>query len=93
MKPIKYIPVFVGKTEDGTRIVLYRNMLMISVDLYIRVGDGEVQHLSDGAEVETWFETGYDRHHISIVSPEWNGKASGTRAELVKEEGIRDKTF
>lgn len=88
---IKYIPVFSGKTDDGEKLVVYKNVLKISMELLIKVGDGELQVLSKGAELEDWYDRLDDYHHISIVSPEWTGKASGAYADLIKEEGLRDE--
>lgn len=88
VRPIKYAPIFVGQTEEGERIVLY-NLVGHEDSLHIKRPDGELWALSPGAKVEMGFESTEAKLHISIQSPEWTGKATGTHRDLIEEEAIR----
>lgn len=88
VKPIKYMPVFSGTTEDDQKIVLYRSLIN-ETELHIKVGDDVLRAISPGSEVEEWFAVDDATTHISIVSPEWTGKATGTRRALIEEKGIK----
>lgn len=88
IRPIKFAPVFVGKTEDGTKIVVY-NVIGREQDLHIKVGDEEIRALSLGSAVESSFSATDSTLFIAIRSPEWTGTAKGTRRDLLDEEAIR----
>jgi hypothetical protein len=87
-KPVKYTPVFSGKTVDGGRLVLYKSVEDES-DLYIRRPDGQFSGLSPGAIVVMEFDSVSAKLALSIRSPEWTGTARGSKADLIKEEALR----
>lgn len=93
--------VFAGKTEDDQKLVVY--VEKGKKVLHIRVGDGELQALSPGAEVKLRGENPenvcalfatpvqFDVHNqlcIEITSPEWTGKAEGTWGDLLNERSL-----
>lgn len=88
VKPIRYAPVFVGRTEEDEKIVLY-NVIGNENSLHIKRPDGELWALSRGAEVEMAFDPFEDKMQLSVRSPEWTGNAIGTRHDLLQEEPIR----
>lgn len=88
VKPMRYIPVFSGKTEEDKKLVLY-NRLGNETEFYIKHADGELQALSTGSKVEMDFDLNNAFLQLSVHSPEWTGKATGTRKDLIEEEAIR----
>jgi len=92
VKAFHYMPVFVGQTEDNQKVVLYKELADES-KLYIKLADGELWALSPGTEVEMWFDMGEDRLNLRVVAiplaPHWQGRATGTRRDLIEEDGLR----
>lgn len=80
----QYRPVFAGQTKAGEKIVLYKR-IGNETELHIQRPDGELWALSPGAEIETRFDLIDELFHIQIKSPEWSGKASGTKHDLLEE--------
>lgn len=88
VKPMQYIPVFSGKTEEDKKLVLY-NRLGKDTEFYIKHADGELQALSPGSKVEMTFDPRNATHQLSVRSPEWTGTATGTRRDLIEEEALK----
>ncbi len=85
-------PVFSGKTEDGEKIVLYQSAVSPTKELHIKRGEGEVQALnlvSPGSSIMVESNAVDAMLHVSIRSPEWTGKASGSTYDLLEEEALR----
>lgn len=81
-------PVFVGHTEEDAKIILYKDRRDGNT-IHILRPDGELHAVSPGSELEWWTAEAHDKIHISIISPEWTGKATGTWADLIAEESLR----
>jgi len=88
MTPIKYVPVFSGKTQDDEQIVLYKNATNES-ELHIKRPDGELWALSHGSEVEMGFNPNKQLLQLSVRSPEWTGQAEGSGDDLLQERGLK----
>jgi len=88
MTPIKYVPVFSGKTQDDEQIVLYKNAANES-ELHIKRPDGELLALSLGSEVEMGFDSTTGVLRISVRSPAWTGTAEGTKNDLLQERALK----
>lgn len=78
-------PVFAGKTEDGEGVIIYRRRGVIE-ELHILRPDGELWALSPNATIHTWVDPDTEVIHIRIESPEWSGKAIGSRRDLIEAE-------
>lgn len=89
VNPIKYMPVFVGTSDSGEKIVLYKNIITNSSETFIKVNDGEIQALSPEADMLMEFDTLNAMFTLAIQSPEWSGNALGSKRELTEEEPIR----
>lgn len=84
--PVKYIPTFVGTTENDEKVVLYKN-IDSPHELHIRCPDGELWALGPGSFV--FMETGLDdRIRLEVSSTPWTGKAVGTRSDLIAEPSL-----
>ena len=81
-------PVFVGETEDGDRIVIYRDRSE-SDTFHIRVGDGELMAIPPGSTVSSWHDPINEKLHVDITSLVWKGKATGDKRAVLYEEALR----
>lgn len=90
-KAIRLMPVFVGQTDDGEKIVLYKNIRDAGKEdeLHLKRPDGELWALSPGSTVVMDFDLTAAKLTLSVRSPEWTGSARGTHKELKEEEAIR----
>ena len=78
-----FTPVFVGKTEDNEKIVLYRSIH--DKALYILRPNGRIYELGPGAEWETHTDPESMFTRVTIRSDVWSGSAVGTKADLIEE--------
>lgn len=88
LNPIRYMPVFSGKTKDEERIVLYKSVNNES-ELHIRCPDGGLWMLSSDRQIEIAFDPIESKLYISVQSPEWTGTAKGTKRDLIEEEALK----
>lgn len=89
VKPIKYMPTFVGTGDGGEKIVLYKDIISDTEEIFIKINDGEVQKLSEGSDMLLEFDTTNAMFTLALQSPEWTGNALGSRKALLEEEPIR----
>lgn len=80
-----YRPVFSGKTNDDTKITLYKHAERED-ELWISLDEGELLPLG-AAEVYTGFDLDTQLFHIQINSRVWSGMAKGNRWDLMKAQG------
>lgn len=80
-----YRPVFVGYTETGDKVVIYRDW---HDNLHIKYEAGELQALGPELEYHTVYDLDTDAFRLFLSSPQWTGHAVGTRADLIQQEGI-----
>jgi hypothetical protein len=80
----RYYPIFVGKTKDNKKIVVYFK----NDTFHILRPDGELCALEPGAEIETWVALETHKYHARIVSEAWTGDATGTRKDLIEEPSL-----
>lgn len=78
----RMVPIFVGKSKDGTKVVIYS---CINGTLFVRIDDGETWTISPGSDIELWNEMETSLFHMRLVSPEWTGDATGSRRDLIEE--------
>lgn len=81
----RYTPVFAGRTEGGEKVVIYKSEHN-GWQLFLRRDDGEVHAVGPEWEVTRWEVD--EKTHVEITSPQWCGKAIGTKAELIEEDRI-----
>jgi hypothetical protein len=86
---IEYIPIFVGKTDDGEKVVLYKKVDNPD-QLHIKPPGGELWAIEPGANlcITNGFET-TDQIRLQVTCRAWTGEATGTRYDVVAEEPIR----
>lgn len=89
---IRYRPIFVGKTKDDEKIVVYMNVDNYR-ELHIKRPDGQLWALGPGSEVNWMHEPyrGFSTNivHIQLKSEAWTGEALGDPVLLVEEPPIR----
>jgi hypothetical protein len=78
----KYSPVFAGRTTAGETVVLYKTV-GAEGELHILRPDGELWALSPGSEIEMGFDIINSAFQLSVKSPEWTGKATATKKDLL----------
>lgn len=88
VKPIKYIPIFSGTSNNGEKIVLYQRIGNES-ELYLKRGNHKLLLLNPETEVMMFFDSIEAKMSVTVSSEKWTGTAKGTRKELIKEKGIR----
>lgn len=84
--PVDLQPIFVGNTEDGERIVLYKQGEVI----HILRPDKELWALSPGSMVTSWDDPATMDVHVNVDSPEWSGTARGNPQLLHSESVVVD---
>lgn len=90
-----YQPVFVGRTEDDEKIVIYKNPDANPSrpdGLFLLRPDGELWAMSPDSTVSRWVDV-HDKIHIHITSPEWTGDAVGTQQELREEQAWNQRSL
>lgn len=80
----KYKPVFAGKTEEGEKIIVYKNVN--DATFHIQRPDGEFWALDPDSEVIETYDMGREIYRISIKSSVWTGTAKGDRVDLLEAE-------
>lgn len=83
--PVKYVPVFVGKTENDEKVVLYKSIDKPH-ELHVRRPDGELWAVGPGSFVFT--QSWDDKIRLEIDSTPWTGKAIGTKHDLIAEPSL-----
>jgi hypothetical protein len=89
VKPIRYMPTFVGTSDSGEKIVLYKDIIKNSDEVFIKIDGGEVQKVSDGSDMLLEFDNVNAMYVLALQSPEWTGNALGSKRALLEEEPIR----
>ncbi len=91
---MSFIPVFVGRAEEGGECIRVYKLNQSFEDLYLRVEDGNLERIPVGVEIITWSDSDYFFVEIAPkpLSPQvaWMGKAKGTRYDLIAEDAISD---
>lgn len=83
---VTYTPIFVGKTEDDEKIVLYENLS--TNKLHIRRPDGVLCAIEMPSSVELDYGVD-DIIRLRVSCEAWTGEATGTRRDLIAQEPIR----
>lgn len=78
-------PVFVGRTPDDEKIVIYKHVDNES-QLHILRPDGELWALSPNRTITTLFNSSDAKMHVKVESPEWSGSAKGDPHDLFEED-------
>jgi hypothetical protein len=81
----RYHPVFAGKTSDDEPIVIYRED-EVEDRYHIQLPNGELWALSPGSEWVTWEDLEESLIHLTMESPQWSGRAVGSKKDLVEAE-------
>jgi uncharacterized protein YggU (UPF0235/DUF167 family) len=79
----KLIAIFAGVTGDDKTIVIYQHRVR-KKELHVQLDDGEIMQLSPEAEFSSMQDITTQRMHITIKSPEWTGRASAWRKDLIE---------
>jgi uncharacterized protein YggU (UPF0235/DUF167 family) len=79
----KLIAIFAGTTSDDRTIVIYQHHRR-KTELHIQLDDGELMQLSPESSFSSMQDLTTQQMHITIKSPEWTGRATATRKDLVE---------
>jgi hypothetical protein len=79
----KLIPIFAGVTGDDKTIVIYQHHRHKD-EIHVQLDGGELMRLSPEAEYSSMWDMVTQRMHIRIKSPEWTGRASAWKKDLLE---------